>query len=394
MNYSKLSFLYPDKYHVDYHRSPIGHTGSATPHMEIHSEQETPKTASTDISSVRSDIATFGSAADDFPLLPPKIRNQILLELAQTDDKHAIARLLNAGANVNSCDQRLGWIGWTPLHYAVRGGHATIVNILLEHGAAVEDLTEHDITTNTSPRSPLDLAENLYSINDPNYGPIRQALLRYGATLRRTDKQLILAVIKGPVYAYASYSRRSLAASKQAPRKATFIFKDLVDAGANVNTRDEHGLTPLHHACRHKNRRWGLLAAQQLLALPDTSVNAIDELDKRTPLHWAAKVGNNKIVALLLRHGAQINLTDGLMGWSSLHFASFFGHFNVVSNLLKNGANTNVLDKEDRKPFFWAEQSGNRRVAEVLRSHASVYHLGDKKDARSDLHRASQANGK
>lgn len=46
-----------------------------------------------------------------------------------------------------------------------------------------------------------------------------------------------------------------------------------------------------------------------------------------TPLCLAAKIGNEKIVELLICvFGAGVNNTDGLLGWTSLHYASHHNH--------------------------------------------------------------------
>lgn len=46
-----------------------------------------------------------------------------------------------------------------------------------------------------------------------------------------------------------------------------------------------------------------------------------------TPLCLAAKIGNEKIVELLICvFGAGANSTDGLLGWTSLHYASYHDH--------------------------------------------------------------------
>ena len=103
----------------------------------------------------------------------------------------------------------------------------------------------------------------------------------------------------------------------------------LITKGADVNARDAGGGTPLDQAIRHKHpeiadllRKHGgksgvedsIIAAASLgnvnavkkhLAA-GTDVNTKDDRG-RTPLHWAAYDGRNKIAELLITAGADVN---------------------------------------------------------------------------------------
>lgn len=52
---------------------------------------------------------------------------------AMLGDQKAVARLIDAGADVNERDRQ----GWTPLMYSARNGHADLVRLLLNNGADV-----------------------------------------------------------------------------------------------------------------------------------------------------------------------------------------------------------------------------------------------------------------
>jgi hypothetical protein len=59
--------------------------------------------------------------------------------------------------------------------------------------------------------------------------------------MRRRDRQLLIAVQKGPSLSPLKTQRRSLAGSRRTPKTTTYIFQDLVEAGANINTKDKVG---------------------------------------------------------------------------------------------------------------------------------------------------------
>ncbi|MCL7043390.1 hypothetical protein MKW94_021002, partial [Papaver nudicaule] len=60
-----------------------------------------------------------------------------------------------------------------------------------------------------------------------------------------------------------------------------------------------------------------------------------------TPLHCAAKIGNTKIMTLLLKRGARVDVasTNG----TALLRAACIGHRDAIKVLLDHGANPNVV---------------------------------------------------
>ena len=78
-------------------------------------------------------------------------------------------------------------------------------------------------------------------------------------------------------------------------------LKRLVDAGADVNSFDKDGRTPLQYACFVANED-----AVRLLLDRGVPVNGKTALD-RTPLHWS---GSRSVAALLLARGASVKARD------------------------------------------------------------------------------------
>ena len=85
----------------------------------------------------------------------------------------------------------------------------------------------------------------------------------------------------------------------------------------------------------------------------------------RTPLHWAAIVGDPAIVRDLINQGGVVNAIDD-DGWTPLHVAAFAGNINLVRVLLDAGANPNVADKRRLTPFQWATAKAHRELAALL----------------------------
>jgi ankyrin repeat protein len=126
-----------------------------------------------------------------------------------------------------------------------------------------------------------------------------------------------------------------------------------------VNAQDEYGKTPLHQAARN-----GQQAVTTLLLEKGAEVNAQDK-DGATPLHQAANNGHQAVVALLLEKGTEVNL-QGQYGKTPLHLAASEGHQEVVTLLLEKGAKVNTKDENGYTPLHLAALKGRQAVLVVL----------------------------
>jgi ankyrin repeat protein len=100
-----------------------------------------------------------------------------------------------------------------------------------------------------------------------------------------------------------------------------------------------------------------------------TDVNAKDN-GGQTPLHWAACGGHKTVVELLLARGANVNARDSGRG-TPLHDAAGNGHREVVQLLLTKGAEPEARDDEGLTPAAAAVRNGHREVAELLLASAA-----------------------
>src|SRR5665213_4374296 len=82
------------------------------------------------------------------------------------------------------------------------------------------------------------------------------------------------------------------------------LAKALIDAGADIDARDQNDATPLHDAVRN-----GWADTVKLLVENEAQVNAKDK-DGETPLHLAARGNYTQIAKLLIYKGADIVATN------------------------------------------------------------------------------------
>ncbi len=87
--------------------------------------------------------------------------------------------------------------------------------------------------------------------------------------------------------------------------------------------------------------------------------------DGRTPLITASECGQLEVARLLLDHGVDVNTRTRNYS-TALHHTSYNGNFEMVRLLLEHGANVNIQDANRQTPKQLAEQRGCRRIVESL----------------------------
>jgi ankyrin repeat protein len=161
----------------------------------------------------------------------------------------------------------------------------------------------------------------------------------------------------------------------------------LLEHGADVNTKDDFGITPLHWAADK-----GHVEVVKLLLERGADPNAKSNYSWTsgwTPLHYAADKGHIEVVEALLKHGADVNAKDK-DGKTPLHVASVRGDVNIVKLLLERGADPNARDGNGETPLHWAASKGHVEVVEVLLEYGADINIKDR-DGRTPLHVASAA---
>ena len=315
--------------------------------------------------------------------------------------------------------------GYTPLHYAVRGGHLDVVQYLLENGANVNARTGN----NGLPYglTPLHCASNPEVVkellrHEPNL-EIRDAAAR-STPLQHAADELALALAKGrhhdadrwrqivgllldaDVYydiftaIYLRNVRRVQSILSQSPSKANDacgfrtvplrvaaatgqgeICKILLEHHADPNDYefdDMVGLTEKGHlpilceVMRHPKVVRMLLAAGAVYDKPigihggGTGIFVVDPF-RATTLHYAAASGVVESAELFVTRKVDVNAVDA-DGATPLHVASRLGHRDMVKFLLENGADPSLRNSQGDTALVVAEQTSEANpVVEVLR---------------------------
>ncbi|XP_064214435.1 ankyrin-3 isoform X1 [Tribolium castaneum] len=219
--------------------------------------------------------------------------------------------LLTRGGDVNAVDE----CGYSPLHLSAEHGYTEVVRLLLLSGAKVNyrPNTDEDFPRTTQCDEPLRLAIRNKHMD------IARMLLEHGAD---------------PNKRYFFGAEINLVTDLE-------FLELLLTFGANPDSRDRSGLTPLMKAVRQPQ---GMEAALILLKYgADVNAMADERHDYRTVLHYAVLSGNYEIINLMIKQGAKLNYDEeyDLGKPSPLDLAILKGDPKIVELLIRSGANVN-----------------------------------------------------
>lgn len=143
------------------------------------------------------------------------------------------------------------------------------------------------------------------------------------------------------------------------------IVKKLLNAGADVNRRDQYGRTPIQLAAMY-----GHAAIARAILAHQADVNVTDRWGK-SPLDSAESGGHYKIAVLLLQSGAVPSSKDSHLH-AVLCAAAAYGYSEVVLKLIRTGAEPQRKDEYGMTPFQIAKQSGHDKTSQILLEYAKT----------------------
>ena len=235
-------------------------------------------------------------------------------------------------SKIHNCDNRHLYLRETALHAAVRGGHLSVIESLLnENQSAIN-------CTNAAGRRPLHEA-----VQANNYNTLK-ALVALGTnTSVQCDTKIASSTQFKPSLPYnvaqddcpCGFSPLHIVAMYGYHSTAELLIK----YGADVNAGDCSGSTPVHIASCH-----GFLSLVTLLVENGADIEAAS-LNGSTPLHSAAVCYAKAIFRPLLEFGCDYYASDN-NGMSALHY--------VVKDVDFVGSEY-LIDLYARQPKDWIE---------------------------------------
>lgn len=229
--------------------------------------------------------------------------------------------------NINSRNK----LGQTPLHIAVIKKDIGFSRLLLDAGAYVNAMNDDGDT-------PLHIAATT------NAFEISKLLLESGAHINAKNDDG-----KTPLHLAVDYSKIDL-------------LKQLLQCGADSELEDNTGRTSLMTTVI-QNKPDALEA--MLSIVPKPNINKYTSEGKNL-LHIAANQGFDRVVEILLDHGANPNLRCGKYGNMPIHIAALRGYSNIILNLAACGADPDVKNSFGQTPLIIVTESNNIVNASIL----------------------------
>ena len=333
-----------------------------------------------------------------------------------TDAVRYLAGLPEVDLNQQSED------GHTALHFAVERKHPDVVQVLINMGTDIE-------TKNDKGHSPLHEASISGELTTV------KMLVEAGADVRATDSErttcLMFAAHSGHTDAVrylaglpevelnqqSGDDRTALHVAVE--RENPDVVQVLIDAGANIEIKNDEGRSPLHVAsfvgevatmtklvragadvCSTDSESMSCLmfaahsgqtdAVRYLAGLPEVDLDQ-QSTDDRTALHFAVEANHPDVVQVLIDAGANIEIKND-EGRSPLHLASFSGELTTVKLLVEAGADVRATDAERDTCLILAAYSGHTDTVRYLAGLPEVELNQQSGDDSTALHFAVEPN--
>ena len=143
-----------------------------------------------------------------------------------------------------------------------------------------------------------------------------------------------------------------------------------IEAGADVNAKDEYGKTALMIAAKSNSAD-----IAQLLIVTEANVNAKNK-GSDTALMYATAYNAADIARHLLSAGTDVN-TQNKIGKTALMYAAGNNYADVAELLIVAGADKNVKDNEGKTALMIATDLDSDDVAEVLKAAGARQRTAD-----------------
>lgn len=155
---------------------------------------------------------------------------------------------------------------------------------------------------------------------------------------------------------YAFSPKGFVQSAEKGDNKAVLLF---LSSGVDIDTRDEHGWTPLMISTFN-----GREEVATLLIRSGANVHAKDTAGYG-PLHWAAFNGYSNVIKLLLEKRAKVNERSN-HGWTPLLQAATRGHLLAAGQLIAGGADVNLPSSDGWTPLHKAAANGHAEMVKLL----------------------------
>ncbi|KAI9728581.1 MAG: Glycerophosphocholine phosphodiesterase [Cirrosporium novae-zelandiae] len=224
--------------------------------------------------------------------------------------------------------------GRTPLHYAAQYGFVVVCATIIDHMQAWNQL---DVSQGIDGPAWQDFE---------GWAPLHLSVMGNHplTTKALLDAERDAGAQRSSDTSRKNKSKTSAVLALATKVNSTEIVKLLVDAGVEINYRDEQGETALHIAAR-----FGCTECASILLQGTDDQRADPEIPEKhyawTALHIAAVDGQLSIVNLLIDYGVDLERRDS-SGWTAKEHAALRGHIDIAKRLAALTTPPDVSDSD------------------------------------------------
>lgn len=298
---------------------------------------------------------------EDTKIYPEKMRTPLHVAVIEQQTE-VVTDLINQGSvNIDAED----YDDKTPMEFAIQSGNVEIVKLLLEASAHV---FSSGLSTAVESQNIVILKLFLDKIGNStfDYSKGHRSPLEIAVSLGNSD--IVKHLLDNIDHVKSEFDEKYIL-HKAVQTRNINIVKLLLEAGANVNTVNKAGNSPLHFALDANN-----LDIFQLLLNFGANINA-KNIDNITPLHLAVKLSNGKddyikLIELLLKARGEVNTAIKYNYYTSLHTAAESQNENILKLMLNArlnaGANVSSESYKEETPLHTATKLRNQNIVKLL----------------------------
>ncbi|MGJ5641390.1 ankyrin repeat domain-containing protein [Formosa sp. S-31] len=279
--------------------------------------------------------------------------------------------LLTASADINLLDTRMGA---TPLHFAAESGVVPVADVLIKHGAFL------NLVSATNGNTPLYVA--VWHRNPS----MVQYLLEQGADWQMKARGVITPLdlarkvgdedIVNILENYIKQSETYIANDqifKAIKKDDLKTIKTLISEGLDINEKAKFtiddapkGATPILYAAQ-----LGRDDVLEVLLNAGANPRIVDWIMKSTVLHKSGYNGHAQNIKMLIDAGAELDAQGPYNGYTALHDAVWHGHYEAAKILLENGARWDLKGLDGNTPLDLAKKYNYFEIQKLLENHSN-----------------------
>ena len=310
-----------------------------------------------------------------------------LTEAAAAGDFHQVQQLLQHFQDPNQTDSA----GRTALHRASASGEVKVAKLLVEDQAELDKVdcegwtSLHFAVFYDQPTSIEFLLQK--SADNPKYSNVAQTPVELAAIYDTNIVRLLLLSSLRPPSQRTASARAHLSDGMgclEVHGRPSLLHYMIIHGHDEKVCQMLHVVSEMSHPYDDASEPhlffewlWGVTSAGSILwddwwesvlhcsRVVECLVN-LDDWVCKTPLHHASMLGRQNILALLLKHNANIHMTDGDC-LAPLHHAAICADGETcLEVLLQTRACVNQLDHQKMTPLHHAALRGHRNHAQIL----------------------------